>query len=702
MSICKYIAYLSLCFLTSLDLVAQSNQKVEKTLTKNQAGKYIFTLKTKTDLYHAQKSHPDVKYWIKTDLIPIGARVTVINPSSQKSRTAQVVDTLKDKYDKRYAYINTSPGLDELYPRPRYTKYDRPPVIVTYETSIDSVLRLIPTQPIAQQVLAYQSLCGQFKKYMTQGYHNIPPVDSLAKIARQLKGLPQASVYSFLASFVKVEAPQQALNYLQQALTIAQKQGDKNREAQYWVRIGDLRNAMVNKITFDLKYGSNTSSITQAKRIAQKEGYQAADVIRWSKINSYFYFSWSSSEVALHPFDNEELSSGTIRCYPDVGKFSDLEYLKYLEIKQAQNQTDQIAWILKRLGDLYRITTGYGKAEVYYKKLLELRKKEQDTDKIAWVWACLADLYWEQRKFEQAKVYFKKIYTLRKNNRDFRRQVWALGGLRYLSRVQGKLTESLNYQREIFRVYRQLPYDERRRWVIYFILDSYREMYGTRQEEFMNILISWHQKNQQHTPQDSSIRQESRRLAKEIVSLADKLQKHKIAAQYLLPNIPSQTDTVLQIRLTNDVAFYYQKANAYKLAKKYYKQGLKKARSLNNDLLEAIQYYKLGYFYDRQAKSKKANRYYQKSLKTLQKIPNNSVHTSNNAWPLQYVQYLRKGEKYLQVFSTLLQITQYFYRTREDPKRTLAFIDQYIRVIKNKLVKRRLQDLKAWVESQKK
>ncbi len=700
MSIFKYIASLSLCCLTSLALMAQSNQKVEKTLTKNQAGKYIFTLKTKTDLYHAQKSHPDVKYWIKTDLIPIGARVTVINPSSQESRTAQVVDTLKDKYDKRYAYINTSPGLDELYPR--YTKYDHPPVIVTYETPIDSVLRLIPTQPIAQQVSAYQSLCGQFKKYMTQGYHRIPPVDSLAKIARQLKGLPQASVYSFLASFVKVEAPQQALNYLQQALAIAQQQGDKNQEAQYWVRIGNLRNTMVNKITFDLKYGSHTSRIAQAKRIAQKEGYQAADIIRWSKINSYFYFSWSSTGAKLHPFDNEEMSWGTIRCYPDVSKFSDLEYLKYLEIKQAQNQTDQIAWILKRLGDLYRITTGYGKAEVYYKKLLALRKKEQNTDKIAWVWACLADLYWEQRKFEQAKVYFKKIHTLRKNNRDFRRQVWALGGLRYLSRVQGKLTESLDYQRQIFRIYQQLPYDERRRWVIYFILDLYREMYGTRQEEFMNNLISWHQKNRQHTPQDSSIRRESSKLVEEIVSLADKLQKHKVAAQYLLLNIPSQTDTIHQIRLTNDVAFYYQKAKAYKLAKKYYKQGLNKARSLNNDLLEAIQYYKLGYFYDRQSKSKKANRYYQKSLKTLQKIPNNSIQTSNNSSYLQYVEYLRKGKEYPQVFSTLVQIPRYFYQTRKDPKRTLAFLDQYIRVIKNKLVKRRFEDLKVWVESQKK
>jgi len=657
MPIFRYPLLLSLSLFASLTTTAQP-EWVDKTLTKNNAGKYTFTYKTKMFYYPSKKTYAGKKHWIKTDIIPIGSKVTVTNPKNNKSTPAEVVDTLKYAYDKYNEQIPISPDVSKIYGDIHtYTKAN---VVVTYETPLDSLLKLVSDQPISQQILSYQSLCLEFKKYMLKGYYNSPPVDSLLKIARQLERAQQASIYSFLALFIKKDAPQKALNYLRKALNIAQQQKDKDKEAQYWLRIGNLRNAMVNKVEFEL----TSDRLAQVKNIAQREGYKTADIIRWSRFKSYFYSFPMAYDAQLYPFDTEDRHWGRVRYYPNVQKFSDKEYLEYLQIKQAQNNTNQVAWILKKLGDLYRITTGYDKAAMYYKKLLNLRIQQKNNDKIAWAWVCLADLYWEQKKFDQAKAYFKKIYELRKSTNDYRRQIWALGGLRYLSRFQGKLNESLEYQRQIFEIYDMLP-KKNRRSVLFYILDLYRALYDKRQQAFMEALIDWHQKNYNNPKTSKATSQENDILAKEIIRLANKLQQYKTAAEYSALNIPKQRDTIDQIRLINDVAFYYQKAKAYKLAKKYYQLGAKKAQKLGNKLIQAIQYYKTGYLYDSQSKKKKADKYYQKSLDMFKKIPNSSINTSYSYRGLEYTKYIVKEQEYKQVFSDLLQMAKYFYQTRK-------------------------------------
>ncbi|HAS40088.1 MAG TPA: hypothetical protein DCS93_06390 [Microscillaceae bacterium] len=687
-----------LFFFASLTTMAQ-REWVDKSLTKNKAGKYIFTYKTKMFYYPSKKTYTSKKHWVKTNLIPIGSKVTVTNPKNNKSTLAEVVDTLKYEYEKYNEYIPISPGVSKIYNN-IYT-YTKASIILTYETPLDSLLSLVPDQSISQQILSYQSLCLEFKKYMLRGYHNSPPVDSLIKIARQLEDEQQASIYSFLALFVQKDAPQKALNYLQKALNIAQQQKDKDKEAQYWVRIGDLRNAMVNKVEFELTYGNDSTLLAQVNNIAQREGYKTSDIIRWSRFGSYFYSFPMAYDTQLYPFDAGEQDWGMVRYYPNVQKFTDKEYLQYLQIKQAQNSTEQVAWILKKLGDLYRITTGYDRAEMYYKKLLGLRLQQKNNDKIAWVWVCLADLYWEQKKFDKAKAYFKKIYNLRKNNNDYRRQIWALGGLRSLSRFQGKLNESLEYQRQIFEVYDLLP-QKNRRSVLFFIIDLYRRLHGQRQQAFMQALIDWHQKNYNNPKASKAAIQENNILAREIIILARKLQQYKTAAKYSILNISQQRDTIHQIRLINDVAFYYQKAKEYKLAKKYYQLGSKKAQKLDNKLIQAIQYYKMGYLYDSQAKKKKADKYYQKSLDMFKKIPNSSINTSSSYRGLEYTLYVVNDQEYKQVFSDLLQMAKYFYQTRKDQQKTLAFIDQYIRIIKNIFIEQKLRALKERVLSEKK
>lgn len=675
MRVFSLLIVLGIC-LVSFQVQAQSEAEpdINRSLKKRADGKYIYTLSGRALVPYKPKTYANHKLWVIANGIPVGSQVSIINTKDSITATAVVVDSIADTYY-RYQPYYAAQISNELRKVLNFEQGEVNNAIISYETSLDKQLRQATKLPVAQQITAYKNIVVKFKHYHTPSLDQTPPVDSLRRILNRISPKQQEILCSFLAKQLLQGFPKSSIVFLKKALTIAQQQGNKNKEAEYWLRLGDTHNSAVNKIEANIKYGNHSKRMAQIAEIAKQSGFKVADLIRWSRYDNYFSNFYGSDQPRF-VFDAPSTKPGyypsNIRYYPDASQFSDKEYLEYLKIKKKQGSTDGIAWGLKKLGDLYRVKIGYAKAEAYYIQFLALRKQGKNEDKLAWAWAYLADFYWEQKQFGKTADYFNKIYKLRMTSKNYRGAIWALGGLRSLRYEQNKPSEALAYQRQIMALADKLKSKDPK-WVLNIVIGNYLRVFSSQQKLILNYLVQWFKENNANKKLAAQTKEENNILSDNISRIAGYLGENKIAADHLVYQIEEAKGSVQQLKIINDVAFHYQQAKEYKLSKKYYRLGLKKAKLMQNRIYEAIQYYKTGYFYDAQSKTKKANKQYKAAVRTLKKIPNNQF--DNNS--LYY---------YLQ------QISRYFHEKREDKKLAVAFTEQFARITKSVYIEKVFRD----------
>ena len=446
-----------------------------KKLFKNNKGKYVYQI-TGQISSEVVPAHRDKKeYWIKANHIPVGNIVTIQNPQGKTSFRVKVVDSLGSS-NKEYA-VHTSFWLhQDLFPN-GYFYGDK--ITVTHQTSLDSLLKSVVKTNPETTIENYKKLAFRFKNYGYPKLEQAPPILALEKMLPQLSKPKEEKLRQFFIDFFGKSKG--AVPYLMKYVELYKQQGNQDKEAEYWLRIGDVMNASVDQKS--IKQNNYSPVELQdpeklAKRVAKKTGYPLKDIVRWNRFGGYF------SSYRLYYFRDQ------FKLYPKPEQFSDKAYLEYLKIRQSQGQPDKIVWGLKKLGDLYRLKTGYAKAEEFYLRMEKLRTKGKDKDKLAWVWGYLAKFYWEQKQYAKAEQYFNKIYQLRTQTKDYRRVIWALGGLRYLRYTQGKLDEALAYQKRVLELYEQLNLKDRG-LILYAVIKDYLWAFPKKTEMITNYLMKW-------------------------------------------------------------------------------------------------------------------------------------------------------------------------------------------------------------------
>ncbi len=656
-----------ICFLGLHTIQAQVHEK----LVLSKDGKYVYTVTGSVFKAFEDPIYEGEKYWVRTNKVPVGMNVILTNPVNKKKCGAVVVDSMKNLSVGEEDILQTNGAtLRMLYPNTN--NFFRKEIQLNYITPLDSLLNIAAKSPLEAKFDRYKKLAERFKKYSPNDLGNLPPMDSLKVLSPVLPVSQKRSLYKFMMDFFAEKDPRKSVKYIKKLLTIYKKEGNKEKEAEYWLRLGKTVNALVDKTQVDYRNSRSLKDPAKiAALIAEKSGYNAKDIIRWNRFGGYFdpnFLSYMKVKFDL---------------YPHPEQLSDKEYLKYLEIRQAQGQKDKIAWALKELGDLYRIKTGYAKAEAYYFKLIKLREIGADKDKLVWVWGYMADFYWEQKKYTQAETYFNKILELRKQTRDYRRVIWALGGLRYLRYSQGKLDEALDYQRQVLKYYEQLNREERG-YILSAVVSGYLWAFPDKKELILSYLFKWFEEINSKNKTAQKYNDESKALSKQIANIAQSMGKYELAAEHLARAIAGQKKSLRQLNTINDIAFLYQKARRYKLSKKYYQQGLKNTRKAKCRVLEAIQNYKLGYFYDAQSSPQKAEKYYRNTVKVLQKIDDNSLQSNQSNL---FADYVFKGDTYPYLFVTLGDIYYELKRRIQDAKVSKQFLEHCIRITNNLKIK---------------
>ncbi|OJJ17971.1 hypothetical protein BKI52_29380 [marine bacterium AO1-C] len=628
-----------------LNIQAQTSKK----LTQRKDGKYILQLKGAFYLSYSKAKYKGKATWLRVNHIPIGSQVKIINPDNGKFIEINVTDSMAYPYDDYIAEVsyNIRQKLS--------TKGYQAQIVIEYITPIDQLLKATydATNP-DDKINRFKALLPVLERSLPSNPQDIPVFDSLRRFTNTLKTSRKKAFYPVVASFFEKVKPKYALLYLKALIQISHSENNLDKEAEYWLRLGNVTNALVDKEVVKQQGGSEALQDPQsvARQIAKKTGYAADDVIRWNWFGGHYptnYLFYATPEFELFP-------------HPE--QFSDKEYLEYLKIKKAQKQPDQIAWGLKKLGDLYRLKTGYAKAEEYYLQMEKLRMQGNDKDKLAWTWGHLALFYWEQKKYDLAETYFNKIYQLRTEAKDYKRVIWALGGLRYMRYTQGKLDEALGYQRKILRFYEQLGW-KNRGLLLYSVIENYLFVFPRKTQMIKNYLIKWANEYKNNPKMALKYDQQYQVITNKLVYFAEAEGKFEQAAEYMQHSIPVIKDSTVQLSAINDVAFYYQKAKNYRKSLKFYKLGLKKAKQIPNKLYEGLQYYKIGYYYDVLGKTKKALKQFGMSVKAFKNTPDDSSDDYRNQGSIKRaVKFLLYQAKYREV---VIQLMKEFVRITKDP-----------------------------------
>jgi len=636
--------FLSLFLICTIGL-GNMQAQVSKQLIQRKDGKYILQFKGKLYQLYVRNEDPNKNNQLKTNRLPVGVQVKIINPKNGKSVEVKVADSVKYLFE---GYIaEASPDILQKLFTGR-NDYLRVQVMLEYITPIDQLLKSIyeASNP-DEKIIRFKALLPVLQQSLPTNPANIPGLDSLSKFAATLSTSRKKELYPAMISFFENIKPQSALFYLKTLIQIYQSENNKDKEAEYWLRLGDAVNALVDKQVVKQKSPSDEALRDPqiiAEKVAEKTGYPVLDVIRWNWFGGYYptnYLFYAEPEFELFP-------------HPE--QFSDKEYLEYLKIQQAQNQPDKIAWALKKLGDLHRLKTGYKKAEEYYFQMEKLRAKGADKDKLAWVWGHLARFYWEQKKYPLAENYFNKIYQLRTQTKDYKRVIWALGGLRYLRYTQGKLDEALAYQRKILVYYEQLG-RKQRGLLLYSVIANYLWVFPQKKQMIKNYLAKWAKEYQDNPKLSKKYYQQSMIITEKLAQFAQEEQKFEEAAQYLQSSISAIKDSIIQLSTINDVAFYYQQAKKYRKSIKFYKLGLKKTKRIPNKFYKGLQYYKIGYYYEYQQNTKKALKQFRKSLQVFKTLPDNSAtdYYRQTNYLERAARFLAYQKKYREVGIPLLQ-----------------------------------------------
>ena len=596
----KLSLIISFILLNGLHSYAQ-NAKGE--ITQRADGKYVLTERGQINIIYERTYSSQHPFYVRHKKIPIGTIISIKNPKSGITIEAEVVDSMR-RYRDEILSINQK-GFDKLFPD-GYIYTDE--VELTYITPIDSLLKELEKQ------------------------------DDKGKM----------HIYTLLGNYYKDYHPEKTTEYVQKNLALATKLGDKELAAQTWLALGDAKNNAVEKTIFRRKmYDSRFKTQEEViNHVASQTKFKAEDIRRWNRYGGYI------------PYSRFEWAGETFELYPHPEQFSDTEYMEYLKIREAQKDTNKIAWGLKKLGDLYRLKTGYDKAEEYYLKLLKLREAYNQQEQLNWIWGYLADFYSEQNKGKESEIYLMKLYETRAKNPDIEKIIWALGGLRNLRYAENKAKEALEYQHQIFKYYQQLNNNERYR-ILEVVIRDYTKAFNKQKKDVLNYLIEWFQTKENTTEQEKII------LAENIGQIAGSIGNFSMAAEYVYYLVPFEKNIDEKIKIINDVAFYYQKNKQYDLSLKHYKEALDYTKTNDNKILQAIQLNKIGYFYESKSDLKNADKWYKKALKLMKKeIKDASVRDGN-------------------LLKQIIRISAYFKNERKNDKLALQLTEEGKRIILN-------------------
>ena len=220
------------CLLSSI-CIAQT-----QSLRKNKEGKYIFRY-THHPSFTRGLTYGDKKLWIRSDIVPLGSKVTLKNVDYDTTITAEVVDSLRGFDLKRQQYIDVSAEVAKVLKI--NSAYDK--LTLAYQTSLDSLLKQAAKAPPSDKITQYKLLAWQFRRFV-RWTTSPPPVDSLKKMAPRFSPKQQVAYKLFKVRFLKKLRPKEVQQLCTELLPIAQKQQNIALEIECWLHLGDAQYAI--------------------------------------------------------------------------------------------------------------------------------------------------------------------------------------------------------------------------------------------------------------------------------------------------------------------------------------------------------------------------------------------------------------------------------------------------------------------------
>jgi len=174
-----------------------------------------------------------------------------------------------------------------------------------------------------------------------------PTADSLKATLKTLKGRDRIETLFVLANTIETVAPQEALVYATEGLTLSRQVGDREKEAFFLSSAGFCYSQMGN-FSLAIQYAKETLDLST--KIGNKE--------RMAKAHSTLGIT-----------------------YTFMGAYSQAleEHLESLRIREELSQEGSINLSLNHIGILYHRSGQYGKAIDYYQQILQRLERKPDT-----------------------------------------------------------------------------------------------------------------------------------------------------------------------------------------------------------------------------------------------------------------------------------------------------------------------------------
>ncbi|MCF8369225.1 MAG: tetratricopeptide repeat protein [Bacteroidales bacterium] len=248
-------------------------------------------------------------------------------------------------------------------------------------------------------------------------------IDSLESIPKsKLTTLQNAEILNKLAYLYRVQNPEKAIEYAQQALNIAEQNNlaTENQKALSHIGLGykylgDYDNAIVYQ-----KLALEHAVELKNKNLIAVEYNRLGILFKRLGLytNALDYY-----EQALAIYIESEKTKGIADLYNNIGniyrKRGDMDvaldyYFKTLKMIQVQDDQESYAYILNNIGNLYSDMEIFDLALEYHKKSLDVKKEMENYYGIATSLQNISDVYLNLKEPEIALKYIDECFDLAK------------------------------------------------------------------------------------------------------------------------------------------------------------------------------------------------------------------------------------------------------------------------------------------------
>ncbi|MDB5256028.1 MAG: tetratricopeptide repeat protein [Chitinophagaceae bacterium] len=230
------------------------------------------------------------------------------------------------------------------------------------------------------------------------------------------------------AEKVSAKDPKEALDYLEQALSISLQEGDKLGEANTYVVLGNLNSRQ--KL-----YAQAANFYTKAIPLYQKEG-QTSLVVKSRKLLGAVYETNKQYDLALDQY---------LRGLKEVDSASDIS--ETLELKNL-------------IANVYKLQGKNEEALALYKEVLTKEKKQQNKSGERKAYDNMGDVYIQQNKVEEAKEVYQSAQESAIQDKDQEGLSKSYDNIANTLKLEGKTEDELELRKKKAEVSDQRNDDE--------------------------------------------------------------------------------------------------------------------------------------------------------------------------------------------------------------------------------------------------